>query len=386
MPLKEKDMVACAKSMVKTCNLKKGDAVIVRGGAHTQMLLEEIALECYRKGATPSIVVDSDRYAKRVYDEVPASTLGITPKHYVAMVKACDMLITVEPFDDPSVAAGFPREKLKARQKAMLPLYDIIYDKDDGKKWLYAGWPTPKAAKSYGISYPELEKIVIGGLSVKPDMLMRTGKRLDSKFKNARWVHVWDDKGTDFRVKIEGRRSNIDDGIISKQDYDLNDRGANLPAGELFFAPEETVGSGTLYCPITRDRLSDKIVKDVRVVFEDGVIDLAGTSAGKNRKDLVSSFEQCEAVDKTQYKPVRTRNVAELGIGFNPKITKAIGYILTDEKVTGTVHLAFGANVGYGGTSESTMHWDFVSAPGVNIDVERRDGTTVSVMRKGKFV
>lgn len=385
MPLNEREIVACAKSMVKTCNLKKGDAVIVRGGAHTQTLLEEIALECYRKGATPSIIVDSDRYAQNVYREVPASTLGITPKHYVAMVKASDMLITIEPYDDPSIAAGFPRDKLKARQKAMLPLYDIIYDKDDGKKWLYAGWPTPKAARSYGISYPELEKIVIGGLSVSPETLMRTGKKLDSKFKDAKWVHVWDDKGTDFRVRIDGRRSNIDDGIISKEDFDLNDRGANLPAGELFFAPHETEGSGTLFCPITRDRLSDKIIKDVRLEFENGVIKLDRTRAGKNYKDLVASFEQCEAVDKTQYKPVRTRNVAELGIGFNPKITKAIGYILTDEKVAGTVHLAFGSNVGYGGTSESTMHWDFVSAPGVNIDVERRDGKVVNVMRKGRF-
>lgn len=386
MPLNQKKVAECARSMVRTCNLKKGDAVIVRGGAHTQALLEEIALECYRKGAIPSIIVDSDGYAKRVYKEIPASTLGITPKHYVAMVKEADMLISVEPYDDPSIVAGFPREKLKARQKAMLPLYDIIYDKKDGKKWLYAGWPTPKAAKSFGVSYPELEEIVIGGLAVSPDMLMKTGKKLDSKFKDASWVHVWDGKGTDFKVNIEGRRSNIDDGVISREDYEVNDRGANLPAGELFFAPLETQGSGTLFCPITRDRLSDKIVRDVLLEFEDGVIQLDKTKAGKNGKDLVSSFEQCEAVDRTQYKPVRTRNVAELGIGFNPRIKKAIGYILTDEKVVGTVHVAFGSNVGYGGTSESTMHWDFVTAPGVNIEVERQSGKIVRVMQKGRFL
>lgn len=386
MALDQRKIAACARSMVRTCNLKKGDAVIVRGGVHTQSLLEEVALECYRQGAIPSIVVDSDNYAERVYREIPASTLGTTPKHYVAMVKAADMLISIEPYDDPSIVARFPREKLKARQKAMLPLYDIIYDKNDGKKWLYAGWPTRKAARSFGVSYQELEDIVIGGLAVHPDTIMKAGKSLDSKFKNARWVHVWDSKGTDFKVNVAGRRSNIDDGVISKEDYDMNDRGANLPAGELFFAPHETQGSGTLFCPITRDRLSDKIVKDVLLRFEDGVIQLEETKASRNRKDLISSFEQCEAVDRTKYKPVRTRNVAELGIGFNPKITKAIGYILTDEKVSGTVHLAFGSNAGYGGTSESTMHWDFVSAPGVNIEVERKDGKVVKVMEKGRLL
>ncbi len=386
MVLNEKMIEACAKSMVETCNLKKGDAVIVRGGSHTQMLLEEIALECYRKGAIPSLLVDSDRYAKKVYSEIPASTMAQTPRHYIAMVKAADMLIAVEPYDDPSIVASFPREKIEARQKANLPLLDVIYDKKNGKKWLYAGWPTEKAAKSFGVSYSELEKIVIGGLSVSPKALMKTGKKLNAKFKSAKWVHVWDNKGTDFKVNVEGRRSNIDDGFTSDEDYRVNDRGANLPAGELFFAPKETVGSGTLFCPITRDRMSDKIVKDVHIEFKDGVMQLDRTRASKNLKDLVSSFEQCEKIDRTKYKPVRTKNVGELGIGYNPKITKAIGYILTDEKVTGTVHLAFGSNASYGGTSDSIMHWDFVSAPGVNIEVERRDGSRVKVMEKGKFV
>jgi len=36
----------------------------------------------------------------------------------------------------------------------------------------------------------------------------------------------------------------------------------------------------------------------------------------------------------------------------------------------------------YGGNSQSTMHWDFVSAPGANIEVERTDGKTVQVMDK----
>ena len=48
--------------------------------------------------------------------------------------------------------------------------------------------------------------------------------------------------------------------------------------------------------------------------------------------------------------------------------------------------MAFGANNTYGGTSESVMHWDFVSAPGVNIEVETDSGKTRRVMTKGKLV
>lgn len=372
--------------MVRTCNVKPGEGVVVKGGAHTQELLEETALECYRKDATPTIIVSSDRYAKRIYDEIPARTMARTPRQYVGMVKAADLLISVEELDDPAIAHGFPREKLKSRQKAMLPVLDIVYHKTRGKKWLYAGWPTRAAARSFGVPYSELEDIVIGGLSVSTKTLMGTGKKIERKLAGASWVHVWDNLGTDFRVKVEGRRLNIDDGFISDEDFERGDRGANLPAGEVFYAPQETVGEGTIFCPVTRDRLSDKVVKNVHLEFRQGRLMLDSVTADKNLDALVSSFRECEEVDRARYSPLRTCNVAELGIGFNPRIRKAIGYILTDEKVGGTVHVAFGSNNTYGGKSESTMHWDFVSASGVNIEIERKDGRKVTVMEKGRLL
>lgn len=386
MAITERKVTECAKRMVETCNVKKGEGVVVRGGAHTQQLLEDIALECYKRGATPTIVVGSDRYAKAIYDQIPAKTLEAVPKQYVAMVKAADLLINVEDLDDPKVAEGFPREKVAARQKGSLPLYDIIYHKTRGKKWLYAGWPTKAAAKSFGVPYPLLEDIVIGGISVPSSLLMKTGKRMAKAFEDADWAHVWDDKGTDFRVNVRGRRLNIDDGFTSDEDFNAGDRGANLPAGELFIAPKETVGEGTIFCPVTRDRMSEKLVTNVHLEFKDGKLLLDKVTAKKNLAALVASFEECEAIDRKRYRTVRTRHVGELGIGYNPRIKKAIGYILTDEKVSGTVHVAFGSNNTYGGTSESTMHWDFVSAPGVNIEVERADGKTVRMMTKGKLV
>jgi aminopeptidase len=386
MVVSKSNIKASAKNITRTCNLSKGDGVVVMGGAHALRLLEEIAISCYKSGASPSILITSDRYMKRVFSEIPASTLATVPKQLVGMLKAADMLIMVEELEDPSIAESFPRAKLRARQQSQLPLQSLLSDPKTGKKWLYAGWPTPEAAKRYGIGYKQYEEIVIGGMTVSPDYLMKTGMKLEKKLRGATWAHVWDAKGTDFRVNIEGRLRNVDDGMISQKDYDLGDRGANLPAGELFIAPHETMGGGTIFCPITRDRMSNRLVEDVLLEFKDGMLLLDKVTARKNADALVSSFEECEAVDRTERKVVRTRFVGELGIGFNPRIKKSIGYILTDEKVAGTVHVAFGNNMGYGGTSQSTMHWDFVTAPGVSMDAERKDGKTIEVMRKGKFV
>jgi len=386
MAITKRVIEACARNVLETCNLKKGDGILIRGGAHALEFLESIALECYRSGATPTIMVTSDKYTSRVFKEIPASTLETVPKEFVGAMKACDMIISVEDLDNPLIAADFPLDKIRAMQKARLPMHELLSHPTKGKKWAYVGWPTKAAARSHGISYSELEKTIIGGMTISPSVLMRIGKRLDRRFKNASWVHVWDSKGTDFRVKIEGRSHNIDDGIISKADFDAGDRGANLPAGELFFAPHETVGEGTLFCPVTRERHTDKLVTDILLEFKKGKLLLDKVITSKNRDVLVSAFKDAEKLDKTKFDPVRTTNLGELGIGFNPKVKRPFGYILTDEKVTGTVHVAFGLDKPFGGKSDSTMHWDFVSAPGVNIEVERTDGRIVQVMAKGKIV
>jgi hypothetical protein len=47
MTVSKNSVIACAKNIVKTSNLSRGDAVVIKGGAHTLQLLERIALEAY---------------------------------------------------------------------------------------------------------------------------------------------------------------------------------------------------------------------------------------------------------------------------------------------------------------------------------------------------
>jgi aminopeptidase len=55
------------------------------------------------------------------------------------------------------------------------------------------------------------------------------------------------------------------------------------------------------------------------------------------------------------------RRLGELGIGTNTEIDRAIGAILFDEKIGGTVHLALGRSYPEtGGTNESAVHWDLI--------------------------
>jgi len=308
----------------------------------------------------------------------------MTPKHYLGAIKEADAYIMVEPFRDPRTQTRFPREKIAARTKANVPIRKVLYGEDGGvgKKWTYAGWPTPEAASFYKVDYYDLEKLIIEGMTVSASTLKEKTSRLAERLKGANVLHVTDRQGTDFTCKIKDRRINEDDGVIDDHDIEMGDLGNNLPAGEVFIAPHETFGEGTLYCPITIDRFTNKIIKGVTLHFKDGRLILDECTAEVNHDQMIDSFKRCLEIDKKE-KEVRTINIAELGIGCNPAIDKAIGYILTDEKLGGSVHLAFGSNLSYGGTSKSCMHWDFVTSPTATIEIAE---TKELIMKDGRIV
>jgi len=392
MITKEK-IESCAKNIVKCIKVQEGQCIYIRGGTYCQDLLEEIALNVLRRGAHPHITSTSDNYAISVNTdrEITVETLEKTPKHMLEMIKAIDSYIVVEPLQDPSIRNDFPRDKLQASSKASSPIRDILYgtkkEYEPGKIWVYAGWPSEKAAKYYGIDYNLYERFIVDGMSVPAEELMKITQNLGKHFENVKNVHIKDDLGTDCWVSIENRRINYDAGMLTDEMIAAGDLGGNLPAGEIFIAPNEKLGEGKLFCPLTIDRYSNKIIKNVELYFKDGKLQIDKVSADNNLDDLVSSFQQCEEIDQSKdLEEIRTYNIAELGIGCNPKVTQAIGYILTDEKITGSIHIAFGSNKMYGGTSISQMHWDFVTTPHVDIEVEYLDGNMKKIMEKGKLV
>jgi leucyl aminopeptidase (aminopeptidase T) len=72
-------------------------------------------------------------------------------------------------------------------------------------------------------------------------------------------------------------------------------------------------------------------------------------------------------------------NLAELGVGTNDR-AQLTGLVLEDEKILGTVHVAFGASAGIGGTVGVPIHLDVVVV-GPTLEVDGR-----TVLEEGRFV
>ena len=340
MITKEK-IKSCAENITKSVNIKKeGELVLIKGGFYCHELLEEIGLTVLRNGGIPHITYTSDYYEDSVWqdDGIKSKTIEKPPLHYLEMIKNIDAYIVIEYPEDPSIRNKASEDKLGAYQRSIAPLREVLYGfKEEyapGKKWCYAAWPSKKAAQFYNIDYDLFEKFIVDGMSIPSEELTTITKNLGKFFENAKKVYVTDDLGTDFWVSIENRAKILDDGLLSDEQIALGDLGGNLPAGEVFFPPNEKQGEGKLFCPLTKERYTHKLIENVELVFKNGKLLMDKISADTNLDILIDAFKQREKIDKTNKVPeIRTYNVAELGIGCNPVITQAIGYILTDEKI-----------------------------------------------------
>ena len=372
-----------AEAVVRCVNPKRGEAAWIRAGLHSWKFVEFIRLKLLKLGVHSTATMNSDWYSKRVFDEVPKEVLATTPKNLQALVDGVDIVITVEHPWDPTIRHGFPREKISAVSEGFYPIRQKIINE---RRWCYVGYPTRPMARAFNIAYEDLKRFIVDGMLYDPKKLYEESKFIADSLKNADTVHITDDLGTDLTLRIRGRRINISDGLISQEDLAMGENGENLPTGEVFIAPEETWGYGTLYCPITRDRQTNKLIRGVKLVFRDGRLVLDECTAEENFEELKKTIESHMKIDEKRYGESRTINVAELGIGTNRLIDRAIGYILTDEKIGGSIHVAIGDNKSYGGTSQSSLHWDFVTANRETIEVHYLDGSSRVIMEEGRLV
>ncbi len=145
-------------------------------------------------------------------------------------------------------------------------------------------------------------------------------------------------RGSDMTFELAGRSGIADAG-------ELTARGAfgNLPCGEGFIAP--AAGAGRIVpASLAPLGLTDQ---PARLEVQDGrIVDAKGGFGPEYLSRLSAHGDP-------------GRNLAELGIGTNDRATLT-GNVLEDEKILGTVHVAFGASAGIGGTVSVPIHLDVV--------------------------
>ena len=154
-------------------------------------------------------------------------------------------------------------------------------------------------------------------------------------------VRVTSPEGTDIAFEIGDREWLSDTGMV-RDPGDFS----NLPAGEVFVAPESATGTFVVDGTMMPHGLLDE-GQALTFEVEDGQV--TGIDDDAIRADIEAA---AESVGAAAY------NLAELGIGTNVGVEELVGSVLLDEKAGGTVHIAIGDNAGIGGETDAPIHLD----------------------------
>ncbi|HYG57299.1 MAG TPA: aminopeptidase [Symbiobacteriaceae bacterium] len=171
-------------------------------------------------------------------------------------------------------------------------------------------------------------------------------------------VRIVTARGTDLTFRLGGRPVHQDTGQLTAP-------GAigNLPAGEAYVAPLEDSASGTLAVDLS---VGDILLSEpVRLTFRSG------------RAVSLSGGPEAQLLERRLGDDPHAWTLGEFGVGTNPA-GRIRGHAATDEKVLGTVHIALGGNLSFGGANPAGTHYDCViGAPRIYLDDVLVEGSSM---------
>ncbi len=201
-----------------------------------------------------------------------------------------------------------------------------------------------RAASASGVRVATLpgvtEEIMVRCMNADYERIAERTLKLCAMLESSSVVRVRAPSGTDITLPVKGRKAYASTGLFRKKG-----ESGNLPTGEAFLAPLEGLSNGVV--------VVDGSMAMIGMVSEPIRIEVEGGYA--TRITGGPSAEKLLALIEPHGKDART--VAEFGIGTNDKAVLS-GLILEDEKVMGTIHIAFGDNKSMGGSVRVASHLD----------------------------
>ena len=196
-----------------------------------------------------------------------------------------------------------------------------------------------------------------GAMAADYDTVMELTNRVTKMLTQASTARIEKD-GHVLTLDLAGRP-----GIPSPGVYREKGQVGNLPSGEAYIAPLESGSHGSMIIDGSMVGIG-LLESPLQVQVKDGKL---------------QSIQGAEA-EKVGFLLNNERNatLCELGIGTN-YAARLTGVILEDEKAYQTVHIAFGTNIGFGGTNKADCHIDgIIKNPTLYLD-------DVLVLKDGAF-
>lgn len=198
------------------------------------------------------------------------------------------------------------------------------------------------------------EEVMVRCMNADYQAIAERTYRMCDLMRGTEVVRVTAPAGTDITMPIDGREPHASSGLFRERG-----QWGNLPTGEAYLAPLEGLSNGVVVVDGSMASVG-MVDEPIHIVVNDGyAAEITGGASAHRLVELLAPHGK------------DGRTVAEFGIGTNDKAILT-GIILEDEKVMGTIHIAFGDNKSMGGSVRVASHLDgLVKQPTVWFDARK---------------
>ena len=313
--------------------LQPGEKVLINIIGEADNLALELIEKAYAVGAIPFVQVENPKLEAALLQGATETTFTSQRQWEELQMSQMDAYIGIRAGDNCYTLKDVPAAKHELKST-------LLWEPVHGKirvpktKWVVMRYPNDSMAQMAGMSTEAFEDYYFNVCTVDYRAMDKSMDPLVELMEKTDKVHI-KGPGTDLRFSIKdipaqkcaGRR--------------------NIPDGEVYTAPVKDSVNGVIRynTPSPHDGF---VFTDMELTFEQGKI----------IKATANNTEKCNQIFDTDQ---GSRYVGEFALGVNPQITSAMGDILFDEKIAGSLHFTPGASYddAFNG-NKSAVHWDLV--------------------------
>ncbi len=323
-----------AKNLINySVDLKKGEKILIEAKGIDYMLTSALVREAYAVGAYPFVEIYDNRVTRELLLGETEELAKLRAKYDSFRMAEMDAYIGVRGGENCNENSDVPSKNLQIDSEFYShPVHHEIRVKKT--KWCVLRYPNQGMASQAGMSTDAFENFYFNVCNLDYSKMDKAMDALKKRLDNADKVRIVA-PNTDLTFSIKGIGSKKCSGHM------------NIPDGEVYSAPVKNSVNGVITYNAPSVEQGFKF-ENVSLTFKDGKIIKA--TANDNEK-VNAIFDTDEGA----------RFVGEFALGVNPYITKPMGDILFDEKISGSIHFTPGAcyDDAYNGNVSAT-HWDLV--------------------------
>jgi leucyl aminopeptidase (aminopeptidase T) len=355
------DLEKLAERLVtQSAAVKEGEVVLISSGPENVELLEDIAVQVRKVGAFPFVTIGTDRMAKRMYTDVPEKYDSQTDAGDLKLAEVVNVTISVGRNSAEGLFADADPKRLAVRAKANESIQDAYIKHNVRTVEVDNGlYPNDWLASRYSMSADDLSKTFWGGVNVDYTDLQARGAQVSAALASGNEIHITDSGGTDLKVRVQGRKYGVSDGIISEDDIKKGAAGLSvyLPAGEVYVTPVPGTAEGKVVR--AKDYYNGKEINNLVMTFSAGKLaSITGSGPGF---DLMKAAYDAAGEGKDLF--------AVVDFGINPNVKLPAGSQIATWVPAGTVTVGIGNNLWAGGENK-TPYGYFVSLPGTTVTLD----------------